>query len=99
MKKKHKYKLPDDPEKLVQPIYWTGRQWAVTGYGMECLEERWANIHYGGVHDPYLLRHWSAKRWVDVEDFEAAHAVAKKIFEPTPHFARLIAQQQTSDDP
>jgi hypothetical protein len=56
-------------EELSRPIYWQGRQWAVTGYGVERRDGRYAidatrlweqDESYGWV------RHMAGKKWVDL---------------------------------
>lgn len=69
-------------------VYWAGRQWCVTDYGLETIVPDRYYIEgrsLGGVtdrSDPALppmaerVRHVCEKTWVDVEDLFAAFAVA-----------------------
>jgi hypothetical protein len=68
-------------EALSPPIYWQGRQWAVTAYGLECRDgtyviERnrlWENEErYGWV------RHMAGKTWADIADFAEALRIARR---------------------
>ena len=68
-------------EGLSQPIYWQGRQWSVTAYGIECRdgtyviekERIWENEErYGWV------MHLRSKEWCDLEDFAEALRIARR---------------------
>jgi hypothetical protein len=65
------------------PVYHVGKQWAVTGYGIEELRS------YAG-HRPYYHiakrdlsgmwpRHMAEKNWVDSADFNRAFTVAIQV--------------------
>lgn len=67
-------------EALHKPIYYEGRQWAVTAYGLECRDGTYAiaadrlweeEAEYGWV------LHMAEKNWVDVEDFIVALCLAR----------------------
>jgi hypothetical protein len=69
---------------LSKPVYWRGRQWAVTSYGIEALDgtyhiakgREWQDEDrgYGWVH------HMEEKEWVDLGDFTEALEFARKKF-------------------
>ena len=73
--------VPIRGEELSAPIYWTGRQWAVTSYGVECRDgtysidkyRLWENTHGHSWED-----HMAEKGWVDMPDFRQAMAFARK---------------------
>lgn len=64
-------------------VWWQGRQWAVTSYGLECRDGRYA-IEAKRLGDewsdrpgvPSWPRHMLGKAWVDVADFVTAFVVA-----------------------
>ena len=68
-------------EKLSQPIYWKGRQWAVTAYGVECRDRSywiennriWENEDSHG-----WVCHMGEKEWVDLPDFAEALRIARR---------------------
>jgi hypothetical protein len=66
---------------LSRPIHWTGRQWAVTEYGVEARDGTYP-IDYRrlwlseGRHG--WVEHMSEKDWVDVPDFVEALRLARK---------------------
>jgi hypothetical protein len=67
-------------EPLHKSIYWQGRQWAVTGYGIECRDGKYqiagsrvweSNQGHGWVE------HMEEKEWVDLSDFVEALRLAR----------------------
>src|SRR2546425_12082798 len=66
---------------LHRDIIWIGRQWAVTGHGMQLIDQR-----LEGAFDIEVIRLWDddlieslrAKAWLKAEDFEKGLAVARK---------------------
>jgi hypothetical protein len=65
---------------LHRDIFWVGRQWAVTGFGIQAVDQR-----LRGVLDIGVARLWDddfiasrrAKPGLNVEDFDKALAVAR----------------------
>ncbi|MGY0573799.1 hypothetical protein ACTGJ9_024205 [Bradyrhizobium sp. RDM12] len=80
---------------LHSDIFWVGRQWAVTGAGIQAVDQR-----LRGVLDIEIARLWDdthvqsrrAKPGVNVEDFDTAVAVARERFPGTPVSAPFLAQ-------
>jgi hypothetical protein len=76
-------------------IFWVGRQWAVTGAGIQAVDQR-----LRGVLDIDVARLWDdahvqsrrAKPGVNVEDFDKAVTVARERFPETPVSAPFVAQ-------
>lgn len=67
-----------DENAITLPIYFRGSQWAVTGYGIECIEHERQGRYYipkkelGGIHNdglPMWPMHMADKNWVDLDDF------------------------------
>ena len=67
-------------EALNDPIYWKGRQWALTSYGIEARDGKYAidakrvwedNNGYGWIH------HMAEKEWVDLSDFTECLRLAR----------------------
>ena len=65
---------------LHQPVYWKGRQWAVTSYGIEARDGKYViegrrvwedNDGHGWVE------HMEEKTWVDLPDFVEALRLAR----------------------
>jgi hypothetical protein len=77
---------------LHRDIFWIGRQWAVTGHGMQLIDQR-----LEGAFDIEVIRLWDddliesvrAKAWLKAEDFDKGLAVARTRYPqaqagPTP---------------
>ena len=77
---------------LHRDIYWVGRQWAVTGHGMQAIDQR-----LKGIFDIDISRLWDdgvaeslrADSWLNAEDFAKGLAVARKKF-PDPARKTLL---------
>ena len=70
-------------DELTRPIYWLGRQWAVTAYGVEARDGTYP-IERSRVDeatgDYTWERHLWGKVWVDQRDFAAAMRIARWVF-------------------
>ena len=72
---------------LHRDIYWVGRQWAVTGYGMQAVDPR-----LKGQFDIEAVRLWenglpeslNAGGWLNSEDFAKALSVARARYPQPP---------------
>jgi hypothetical protein len=79
---------------LHREIYWVGRQWAVTGYGIQACDQK-----QKGKHDIQAARIWEAgvlesvraQKWLNVEDFDNAINVARKYYPEPPQKAAPLA--------
>ena len=71
-------KVPNRGDPL-HPILWRGKQWAVTEYGMECLDGLYF-IEADRLVESHPLHSWpehmATKGWVDRADFLTAWMVA-----------------------
>ncbi len=72
---------------LHRDIYWIGRQWAVTGHGLQAIDQRLKgvfDIEFARIWDEHALDALRAKDWLNPVDFDKALAVARKRYpEPT----------------
>ena len=65
---------------LHRDIFWIGRQWAVTGHGIQLIDQR-----LDGAFDIEVIRLWDddlieslrAKAWLKADDFDRGLAVAR----------------------
>jgi hypothetical protein len=72
---------------LHRDIYWVGRQWAVTGFGIQAVDQR-----LKGAFDVEVARLWEddlpqrmrALSWLNLEDFNKALEVARARFPARP---------------
>ena len=75
---------------LHRDIYWVGRQWAVTGYGIQACDQK-----QKGRFDIEASRLWQegvqesvrALKWLNSEDFDEAVSVARKYYPEPPRKA------------
>jgi hypothetical protein len=81
---------------LHRDIYWVGRQWSVTGHGMQAIDQR-----LKGKFDIELSRLWEddlhdefhAEKWFNAQDFEKGLAEARKRYPEPPCNAALKARK------
>src|SRR4051812_6725547 len=65
---------------LHRDIFWIGRQWAVTGHGMQLIDQRLEgafDIEVARLWDDDLIEGLRGKAWLKAEDFEKGLAVAR----------------------
>jgi hypothetical protein len=75
---------------LHRDIYWVGKQWAVTGHGIQACNQK-----QKGEFDIAASRLWEdgvqdairAEKWVNTDDFEKAVAAARKYYPEPPRKA------------
>jgi hypothetical protein len=75
---------------LHRDIYWVGRQWAVTGFGVQAVDQR-----LKGAFDVDISRLWEedlaermrARAWLNAADFDKALTVARTRFPEPPRKA------------
>jgi hypothetical protein len=73
----------------LHPIWWRGARWAVTAYGIECLDGTYAierNRLLEDLPDFSWPQHMAGKIWVDIDEFATAwliglllHGYGRKI--------------------
>jgi hypothetical protein len=72
---------------LHRDIYWVGRQWAVTGHGLQTVDQKLKgkfDIEVARLWEDGLLESLCTERWLNVEDFEKALTVARKHYLEPP---------------
>ena len=73
---------------LHRDIYWVGKQWAVTGHGVQACNQKQKSqfdIAASQLWDDGVQDAVRAEKWVNAEDFEKAINVARKYYpEPPP---------------
>ena len=70
---------------LHRDIHWIGRQWAVTGHGMQVIDQKlkgFFDIEVSQLWDEALIETMRAKEWLNVADFDKGLEVARKRFPP-----------------
>jgi hypothetical protein len=81
---------------LHRDIYWVGRQWAVTGYGMQAIDQKLNgifDIEVSSLWDDSLSERMHALTWLNVADFEKGLAAARRHY---PQPARQAAPSEES---
>ena len=72
---------------LHRDIYWVGRQWAVTGYGMQAVDPRLKgqfDIEAVRLWDDGLSESLNAGGWLNGEDFAKALSAARARYPQPP---------------
>src|SRR3954453_16263170 len=72
---------------LHREIYWVGKQWAVTGYGVQACDQKQKSkfdIEAGRVWDDDVLESLRAHKWLNVGDLEQALGIARERFPEPP---------------
>ena len=72
---------------LHRDIYWVGRQWAVTGAGIQAVDQKRRSvfdIEVDRIWDDGIAEQMRAHAWLNGEDFEQALAIARTRFPEPP---------------
>ena len=80
---------------LHRDIYWVGRQWAVTGFGVQAVNQKQKgkfDIEAARLWEDGLLESLRAEPWLNIEDFDKALEVARKHFPEPPRKAPPAAR-------
>jgi hypothetical protein len=80
---------------LHRDIYWIGRQWAVTGFGLQAVDQR-----LKGAFDVEVARLWEddlpqrmrALAWLNADDFNNALDLARSRFPQPPRKALPLVE-------
>jgi hypothetical protein len=87
---------------LHREIYWVGRQWAVTGYGIQACDQRQKSkfdIEASRLWEDGVLEGMRALEWLNLEDFEKALSVARKHYPEPPRKAAAPAESASNNGP
>jgi hypothetical protein len=75
-----------NPMALHRDIYWLGRQWAVTGFGLQAIDQRLKgafDIEGARLWEESALDALRAQPWLNAADLDKALAAARKRY-PEP---------------
>lgn len=75
---------------LHRDIYWVGRQWAVTGTGIQACDQKQKgkfDIEAARLWEDGVLESVRALKWLNIEDFEKAVSAARKYYPEPPRRA------------
>ena len=73
---------------LDRDIYWVGRQWAVTGFGIQAIDQRLKgsfDIEIARVWDDIAVERTRALAWLNAPDFDKALEMARARHPEPPH--------------
>src|ERR1700758_1536804 len=73
---------------LDRDIYWVGRQWAVTGFGIQAIDQRLKgnfDIEASRLWDETAIERKRALGWLNGPDFDRALEIARARFPEPPH--------------
>jgi hypothetical protein len=80
---------------LHHDIFWVGRQWAVTGHGIQAVDQKQKgkfDIEASRVWQDDLAEPLRGEGWLNIEDFDKALAVARKQFPQPPGMVAALRQ-------
>ena len=72
---------------LHRDIHWIGRQWAVTGHGMQLIDQKlkgFFDIEVSRLWEDALIESMRTREWLHVADFDKGLEVARKRFPEPP---------------
>ncbi|HEY3792093.1 MAG TPA: hypothetical protein VGM09_09700 [Bradyrhizobium sp.] len=72
---------------LHRDIFWVGKQWAVTGYGMQAVDQKQKSkfdIEASRLWEDDLTEILSDQRWFNADDFNAGLSVARARYPEPP---------------
>ncbi len=75
---------------LHRDIHWIGRQWAVTGHGMQLIDQKlkgFFDIEAVRLWDDGLIESMHAKEWLNTADFDKGLAIARARYPQSPGIA------------
>jgi hypothetical protein len=76
---------------LHRDIYWVGKQWAVTGYGMQAVDQKQKSkfdIEVSRLWDDDLSENLRAQPWFNADDFGKGLSLARARYPEPPHKVR-----------
>ena len=82
---------------LHRDIFWLGRQWALTGFGIQVVNSKLArfDIEASRIWEEGLATPMQSEEWFDVKDFENALRVARwRSQDAPPKFSPFIEKEK-----
>jgi hypothetical protein len=88
---------------LHRDIFWVGRQWAVTGYGLQACDQKQKgqfDIEAARLWDDGLVATMHAKEWLNAADFDKGLEIARERYPEQPgDGAEPPKQEALREDP
>jgi hypothetical protein len=82
---------------LHRDIFWLGKQWAVTGYGIQAVDKKLNmkfDVEADRLWEDGLAEAMRSESWFDADDFKQALGIARRRAREHP----ATFQQLTSDE-
>jgi hypothetical protein len=82
---------------LHRDIRWIGRQWAVTGFGMQAIDQRHGghfDIEVADLWNDELLAWLSEQHWFNADDFNKGLAIARRRYPEPPRAIEAQAERE-----
>jgi hypothetical protein len=76
---------------LHRDVYWLGKQWAVTGYGIQAVDKKLDmkfDIEAHRIWEEGLADTLAPETWFDAEDFTEALGIARRRAQENPAIFR-----------
>jgi hypothetical protein len=83
---------------LHRDIHWIGRQWAVTGYGMQAIDRKVAgefDVEIARLWDDGLPESFREQKWFNAEDFNRGLAIARARYPQPPRQLALPLSEES----
>lgn len=87
---------------LHRDIYWVGKQWAVTGHGIQACNQKQKSrfdIEASRLWEDGVQEAVRAEKWINADDFEKAVAIARKYYPEPPGWAPRPPRPATPAEP
>ena len=84
---------------LHRDIFWVGRQWAVTGYGVQACNQKQKgqfDIEGSRLWEDGVQERLRAEAWLNIEDFAKALEVARKYYPEPPRTPAPVEPKMSS---
>jgi hypothetical protein len=82
---------------LHRDIYWLGKQWAVTGYGVQAVDKKLNmkfDIRADRIWEDGLAEAMDSEKWLDIDDFAEALSVARRRVREDPTMFREVLSDE-----
>lgn len=82
---------------LHRDIFWLGRQWAVTGFGIQAVNKKLNmkfDVPISRIWEDRLAELMHSEIWFDHDDFAEALEVARQRSKDTPQIFRPAAESE-----
>jgi hypothetical protein len=87
---------------LHRDIFWVGKQWAVTGYGMQACDQKQKgkfDIEASRLWEDDLSESMRAHKWLNTGDFDKALSIAREHYPEPPRKAAPAAPAVAAPPP